>query len=282
MARRSRFIIDSTTRLRLLYGNGSSDNYTFVVRRSNRNCESKYGSSTASLESPRKKNRREPWLQARSGLLKDDVDCHVLFRLCLLRMLPHVWVKIIPSSLSDDENFAFSIGQKWDVLQPLMLELNFLYKYKDTVRLRLDKIKDLEKQCVDGLDIHIGSSHPKGEKLTYYICRDTPIFKCPLLQIKNKFEFADLQFKNSSDTQLQESINNYFVNKKEVEQSIPIIHRERVITSVKSPSINESTEIVTPPPAPPPNYIQQQINAALSLDLHLFVDSVVVNIRHIL
>ena len=153
-------------------------------------CRSKYGSSTASSEFPRKKSKREPWFEARSGLLIDHVDCHVLFHLCLLRMLPHVWVKITPSSLSDVENFAFSIGQRWDLIQHLMIELNYLYKYKDTVRIRLDKLKDLEQQCVEGIDLHIGSSHPKGEKLTYYICRDTPIFKHPLLQVKKNFKFA--------------------------------------------------------------------------------------------
>lgn len=185
-------------------------------------------------------------------------------------MLPHVWVKIIPSSLSDVENFAFSIGQRWDLIQHLMIELNYLYKYKDTVRIRLDKLKDLEQQCVEGIDLHIGSSHPKGEKLTYYICRDTPIFKHPLLQVKKNFKFADLQFKNSYDTQLRQSITNYCVNKNKVKLSIPIVHRARVITSVNSPSTNDSTEIVTPPPAPPINYIEEQIDAALSLDLDLF------------
>ena len=71
----------------------------------------------------------------------------------------------------------------------------------------------------------------KGEKLIYYICRDKPIFKNPLLQIKNDYKFSNLRFNNNFDRQLQQSINNCFIHNNEVQQSIPIVHREIVITS---------------------------------------------------
>ena len=124
-------------------------------------------------------------LKQHSSLLKDDVDCHHLFQLCLLRMLPHVWVKIIPSSPCDVENFAFSIGQRWEIVQNLLLECKYLYRYSDTVRICLDKFKELETQSNDGIKIHIGSMHRKGEKKVYYICRDEPIFQSPKIQYKN-------------------------------------------------------------------------------------------------
>ena len=103
-------------------------------------------------------------LKQHSSLLKDDVDCHHLFQLCLLWMLPHVWVKIIPSSPCDVENFAFSIGQRWEIVQNLLLECKYLYRYSNTVRIYLDKFKELETRSNDGIKIHIGSMHRKGEK----------------------------------------------------------------------------------------------------------------------
>ena len=57
---------------------------------------------------------------------------------CVRQMLPHIWYKIIPSSSSDIEDMSFACGQRWDILLPLLLQLKYVFKYKESIRLRYD------------------------------------------------------------------------------------------------------------------------------------------------
>ena len=46
-----------------------------------------------------------------------------------------MWFKIIPSSSTDVENIAFSCGQKWSVIQELLIKLGYITKYNNSFRL---------------------------------------------------------------------------------------------------------------------------------------------------
>ena len=100
-----------------------------------------------------------------------------LLRICIIRMLPHVWVKILPSSQSDVDNFAFSIGQDWESM--LLLWLNYLEKYKNEIRLNVLKCEELELKEINGAAVKIGSGHIKNSKKIYYICYNYPVHKYP-------------------------------------------------------------------------------------------------------
>ena len=52
---------------------------------------------------------------------RNDLTPSMLFHQCMQRMVPHVWHKIIPSSLSDIENMAFAFGQSWERIQKLLM-----------------------------------------------------------------------------------------------------------------------------------------------------------------
>ena len=154
---------------------------SFTIRRSKRKCNSKYGSPTAPCEPPTKRSKRDTGLKGRSSLLGNEKDIDLLFRICLMRMIPHVWVKIIPTDTDDIENFAFAIGQKWVIILPLLLKMKFLYRYKDSIQINVDKFRDLVREDLNGVKINVGLLHGKGEKLIYYICRNEPVFKTPHL-----------------------------------------------------------------------------------------------------
>ena len=74
---------------------------SFTIRRSKRKCNSKYGSPTAPCEPPTKRSKRDTGLKGRSSLLGNEKDIDLLFRICLMQIIPHVWVKIIPTDTDD-------------------------------------------------------------------------------------------------------------------------------------------------------------------------------------
>ena len=46
-----------------------------------------------------------------------------LLELCFHRMTTHIWYRLSPIDLIKCDEFAFSVGQSWDLLRPLIIHL---------------------------------------------------------------------------------------------------------------------------------------------------------------
>ena len=82
------------------------------MRRSKRKVKSVYGSATRYSEPPAKKCPLDTVFDSPGSKSNNEYILHNLLEVCLLRIILHVWTKIIPSSPYDVENMAFLMGQK--------------------------------------------------------------------------------------------------------------------------------------------------------------------------
>ena len=114
-----------------------------------------------------------------SEILRDESDIHTLLHYCFARMLPYVWMKIVPSAADDVENMAFAIGQSWSLLQELLLCTKYIYKFKNTFRLNVLEFEALVTMNKFNLTLHFGKFRPRSCGVTYYLCRSNPIYINP-------------------------------------------------------------------------------------------------------
>ena len=121
----------------------------------------------------------------------------------MLRMHPHVWYKIIPSSSSDVENLAYATGQSWELIQNLRIHLNFINKYGKDFRLNHLKFESLKHIDYDNINVHIASARPDEGKKMSYICRESPIYDKPLSQNKTRYSFARLRYSDGNNNMLR-------------------------------------------------------------------------------
>ena len=135
---------------------------------------------------------------------KFEDDEAVLLEHCFDRMLPHVWYKIIPSSDSDVENIAFAMGQSWILIQSLLYSLKYMIKFDKTLRLNLDKWRDVDNRLpkLSSSKLNFSSTHICNQKKIYYLCKDTPLYRSPTVQIENKYYQAKLRYNDKADRDL--------------------------------------------------------------------------------
>ena len=236
------------------------------MRRSKRKVESKYGSRTVRKHSFPQKSLRDTLLTAHSSVLSDRTVFDNLLRACIMRMLPHVWVKILPSSDLDVDNFSFSIGQDWELIKMLFIRLNLLKKYKNELRLNILKFEELQLVKINGVSINIGSSHIRNEKKVYYICYDVPVYVYPWQQIQQKYSYACVQYYNRTDQILKKLLSEHLeLNTTKDTTNITL--------SEGSKTLATSINLIDTAEAVPPSEIitiEKQIESALALNLVLF------------
>ena len=192
---------------------------------------------------------------------------------CLRQILPHIWYKILPSSSSDVETMSFACGQSWDIVLPLLLQLKYVFKYKDTIRLRYDKWTALQLLDDVLLDVHIGSAEPHNGLRTYYICTKKPYYDNPSWQIKGEYTYSHLRYTDRFDKMLTKKIKEVIkksidlnqisglnVGASKSEGSFPATQPYDMITL--------TSEIAAE--APMTSMIEREIDQAISLDLSLF------------
>ena len=176
------------------------------MRRSQRKLRTNSGYATARSEPPMKKNTADMVLSSRRSISQDENILEKLLRACFYRMIRHVWIKIIPSSPSDTEHFSYIIGQKWSTIKCLLLRLNYLRNYGNTVRLNRLKVAELEKMSFDNFHLSIGSTKMNKCKDVYYICCNKPIYLLPCQQISQCHVYSSLRCKSRSDKKLENLI----------------------------------------------------------------------------
>ena len=107
--------------------------------RTRRAAASKSDPNTAQIGRKRVKYPVHTCSNLRSIQLSMDASPDALLDHCFDMMLPHIWYKVIPSSANDIESMAFSIGQSWGLILPLLMKLKFMKAYKDDIRINHNK-----------------------------------------------------------------------------------------------------------------------------------------------
>lgn len=66
-----------------------------------------------------------------------------LLHLCISHMIPHNWYRVLPVNCEDYDGIAFSIGQSWELLYPLPIELVYIYEVLGVANFNLLKLPNL-------------------------------------------------------------------------------------------------------------------------------------------
>ena len=93
------------------------------TRRSKRKCKSDYASLAMRLQIEVNNTLNDLKMIGQSHTLTNGSNSTKLFHLCLQRMTPHIWYRIIPLDSMKCDDFAFPTGQSWDLLRPLLVHL---------------------------------------------------------------------------------------------------------------------------------------------------------------
>ena len=207
-----------------------------------------------------------------SEILRNESDTDTLLHYCFARMLPHVWMKIVPSAPDDVENMAFAIGQSWQLLQELLLRTKYIYKFKNTFRLNVLKFEALVTMNKFNLTLHFGKFRPRGCGVTYYLCRSNPIYINPESQIRDNYSYSSLKFNDGIDLLLRDRIVASTKINASPSESIftrAVAHKSAITTTnVETVNLlepNANNMIVSSS-----ELISNEISEALSLDLSIF------------
>ena len=95
-------------------------------RRSKRKCQSDYASQDG-----RPRIELNDTLQDLKSIgpiraLQNNSTSSKLLELCFRRMTSHNWYRLLPNDLGRYDDFAFSVGQSWELIQPLLVQLGYL------------------------------------------------------------------------------------------------------------------------------------------------------------
>ena len=202
----------------------------------------------------------------------DDLPENLLHH-CMRQILPHIWYKIIPSSSSDIEDMSFACGQRWDILLPLLLQLKYVFKYKESIRLRYDKWNSLQLLDDVILDVNIGSAEPHNGVKTYYICSKKPYYDNPSSQVKSGYKFSHLRYVDRFDKMLSSKIKE-IIKPSKVSNKTSVLDGEtnkakgNATNTLPLALVEPTSEITSEEPVV--SRIDMEINRAISLDFALF------------
>ena len=182
-------------------------NTAITMRRSKRKIGSKYGSSKGYAKPQSKWVVTDTVLNQTCRLTKNGSLTEIIFEVGLLRIIPHVWMKIVPTPSDDVENFAFSIGQEWKIIRPMLLRLGYLHKYGKSVRTDITRSQELEGITLNGILYQICTSQFKGSSKVVYICRKKTIFTYPCQQITSDYTYSSIIYFSRSDAKLIKVLN---------------------------------------------------------------------------
>ena len=198
-------------------------------------------------------------------LLRELDEPDAILHQCFRRMLPHLWYKIVPSSPTNTDNMAFAMGQRWDILLPVLLQQNYMKSYKDSVRISRIRFEQLEQLNDDTLDIHISHFQPKKGSKTYFICLNKPLFKNAELQIRKGYSHSTMRYYDATDRILKNKLMGCL--RKDIN-----LHEEGTMTLISPTRAAEQIEVLAPAPVITPVMIpiDMEVNSALGLDLVIF------------
>ena len=87
-------------------------------RRSKRKCQSDYASPDGRPRIEVNDTLKELKSIGPIRALQKNSTSSKLLELCFKRMTPHNWYRLLPIDLGRYDDFAFSVGQSWELIQP--------------------------------------------------------------------------------------------------------------------------------------------------------------------
>ena len=91
-----------------------------------------------------------------------------LLELCFNRMNPHIWYRLLPLDIMKCDDFAFSVGQSWDLIQPLLIHLGYLFEVGEELKLNVDRFANLQHVNLGNDKFHMSNTHLKGDTKNYF------------------------------------------------------------------------------------------------------------------
>ena len=175
--------------------------------RSKRKCKSDYASPDGRPRIELNDTLHDPKPRGHSRALQNNSTSSKLLELCFKRMTPHNWYRLLPNDLGRYDDFAFSVGQSWELIQPLLVELGYLLQSGGDLKINADKFANLQHVTFGKNQFHISNTHFKGEMKTYYVCIGKPHFSGPAKQqkaiINGAFAYNSIRYINASDKSLR-------------------------------------------------------------------------------
>ena len=198
-----------------------------------------------------------------------------LLELCFQRMTPHIWYRLIPVDLFNYDDFAFSVGQPWDLLRPLLIHLGYLLEISGELKINVDKFANLQHVTFGKNKFHMSNTHFKGETKNYFVCIGKPHFSGPTKQIKaisnGAFASASIRYMNASDTSLGIKLQEHIdVVLNDIFRNINSRDKDRINTLATTKLPSAPSEAPIQPPPPSSTKISEDIDKALALDLRVF------------
>ena len=89
-----------------------------------------------------------------------------LFECCTHSMIKYNWYRVVPLNHQKSDDIAFSMGQSWDLVRILMVELGYIEERMGVDYVRLKKLQLLSETFNSDVQLHISDTHLKGEKNT--------------------------------------------------------------------------------------------------------------------
>jgi len=183
--------------------------------RSKRKCKSNYASPDGRPRIEVKNTLQELKSIGPIHTLPNVSVSQKLLELIFDRMNPHIWYRVLPLDSMKCDDFAFSVGQSWDLIQPLLLHLGYLLEVGDEIKLNVDKLSNLQHANLGKNKLHLSNTHLKGETKNHFVCIGKPHFSGPTKQLKaistGAFASTSIRYLNASDTilriKLQEHID---------------------------------------------------------------------------
>ena len=135
-------------------------------------------------------------------------------------MVPHNWYRIIPKNNDCYDDISFSMGQSWDLILPILIDLGYINRTSNSLNIIYTRFLNLRHELNENLDIHISDNHPRGEKVQYYMCLNKPTFSGPTKQNdaikKGKFTHSNLRYLLREDRILRTNLQDQadIINKK--------------------------------------------------------------------
>ena len=115
----------------------------------------------------------------------DDHNYESFIMALLSRMKSSIWYNIIPFGPNDVSDMSTSMGQRWELVLPLLFNANYVLLKRSQLCINIIKWQNL-RLLLEGDDmIQIVSFRPRGKKIAWYVCRGIPRFTSPSQQIKN-------------------------------------------------------------------------------------------------
>ena len=145
-------------------------------RRSKRKCKSDYASPDGRPRIEVNDTLKELQSIGPIRALQNNSNSSKLLELCIKRMTPHNWYRILPKNEGRCDDFAFSCGQSWELIQPLLVDLGYLLESGGELKLNADKFANLQNVNFGNNRFQISNTHLQGESKTYYVCIGKPHF----------------------------------------------------------------------------------------------------------